>query len=158
MCPVVTQVSAAAAKQGQKRTSWSPLQYRYSTCVGCMCDLWVKADTSIGTTTLRELGDVLQQNSLMQRSGQRPQQWCWHFCADTRNANAQSHEVKATQFEPPTSLRQCDMVIWPTLSYVPESCQATLTKMGLQWRPLMSSRTSSLASLMASFFVVLLTV
>lgn len=64
-----------------------------------MCDLWVKADTSVGTTTLRELGDVLQQYSPIQGSGQRPQQWRRDFYAIVRNANAQSREVNTTQFD-----------------------------------------------------------
>lgn len=49
-------------------------------------------------------------------------------------------------------------LVQPTLSYVPESCHATRTKIGLQCLLLISSRTSSLASFKASLFVVLLAV
>ncbi len=80
------------------------------------------------------------------------------LCAMQTRSYMKSMQRNLTSSAAHIPLCKVDSLIRPTLSYFPESCQATLTQMGLQWRPLMSSRTSSLASLMASFFVVLLAV
>lgn len=103
------------------------------TCICCVCDFWVEPDTAISAPALWKLSNVLQERY----TGAE-------FASQPSNSTGDDFDWLSR--------------LQPTLSYVPESCHATRTRIGLQCLLLISSRTSSLASFRASFFVVLLVV